>query len=88
MQTTGTTGRAVAARLGMIGLEPVRFLDAAHPDALSEEDLRALLRPKSRWPSACFRPQEKIRVVRVFQGKGTSFSGAGVGDERAVSRPT
>lgn len=84
----GVTGRAVAARLGMIGSEPVRVLDAAGLAALSADDLTSLLRSGISVLFARVRPQDKLRVVQAFQELGAvvAVTGDGINDTPALRR--
>ena len=91
----GLTAQAIARQIGLLGpqpadpasgLDPVRVIEGAHLDRLSEVQLRQLLKYRRRLVFARMAPEQKLRLVQAYRALGevVAVTGDGVNDAPAL----
>ena len=92
----GLTAQAIAQQIGLLepaqgegptsGADPVRVIEGAHLDLISDVQLRQLLKYRTRLVFARMAPEQKLRLVQAYRALGevVAVTGDGVNDAPAL----
>jgi P-type Ca2+ transporter type 2C len=84
----GLTAEAIARRTGIAGDGPVRIVNGADIDAMSDDDLARIALSDGQVLFARAKPEHKMRIVAALEDRGevVAVTGDGVNDAPALKR--
>lgn len=82
----GLTAESIARQVGLVAAEAVRVVDASELEAMSETELRSVLREPATLVFARAAPEHKLRIVAALRAEGhiVAVTGDGVNDAPAL----